>query len=305
MAQLAKKSCRIGAFLPDMLLHKDYLGFRNFCLNELNEVTLVGFGLAFEGVTMEVFSLSGTIDSGRSDMVIVPHMGVPTIYPREAILRDQLRRFNLRYDKVRDTIAQHLEAGHQRFRDLMEPHEGVHSGNIRAKLFVDTRENDFCRKLIRGAGEVRSSGVTWAGWWLNGSPDLIDKLAGEYANLGKPHWFVPGSILIRRTGDEVICAVNHDGFVASNNLFVAVPRNESVDVEWVVTVLNSKFITWLFRFRQPRVGQAFAELKIVHLNEFPIPPLSGLNRDEDAVRQAFNLPVEYEAVIDGDLSLHA
>ena len=47
-----------------------------------------------------------------------------------------------------------------------------------------------------------------------------------------------------------------------------------------VAVLNSAFFTWYFRTVVPRKGRLFAELKINHLVDFPIPEP---NRWSDAI----------------------
>jgi len=66
-----------------------------------------------------------------------------------------------------------------------------------------------------------------------------------------------------------MAAVDRDGFFASNNLFVCVPVR-GLDLDCISAILNSRLMTWFFRCIQPRVGRLFAELKIVHLNTFPI-----------------------------------
>src|SRR5262249_36842430 len=43
---------------------------------------------------------------------------------------------------------------HGRLGDAFEVHEGVHSGNLRAELFVDERVDDTCRELYFGRGEI-------------------------------------------------------------------------------------------------------------------------------------------------------
>jgi hypothetical protein len=60
----------------------------------------------------------------------------------------------------------------------------------------------------------------------------------------------------------------------SNNAFVALPRAELSDDEvdaWL-GLLNAGFATWWYRAQVPRIGRAFAELKIRELAALPRPP---------------------------------
>jgi len=302
---LTKTSGVAAAVLPDMLLHKDYLPFRRLALTRLRNATFRGYGMAFPGVTMEAFSLTGFLGGEETDHITVcPTEGTAMVVPLSAPLGDPLLRINLRYDPEREAIARKMEVAPTKFGHIYEAHEGVHSGNVRAKLFVRTQTSRSCRKLIFGAGEISPAGIAWAGWWVDLSENLVDREMGEYANTGRPEWFAEGGLLVRRTGDRVICCVNDGGYYASNNLFVCVPREPSTNATWVVEVLNSKWLTWLFRYRQPRAGQVFAELKIVHLKHFPIPnKVAGQTNDDDPVSSAFGFTEAEKNTINKDLGL--
>jgi hypothetical protein len=180
-------------------------------------------------------------------------------------------RFNLYYEVRDEALVRRLKSRGRPFGALFAAHEGVHTGNARARLFVDRRRHAGCRPLIRRGSEVTPMQVNWAGGWIDLGPRATARGNGVYFSLGSPEYFAPGTILVRRTGDRVIAAVNREGLHAGNNLFCCVPRAAEADAEWTAFVLNSPIITWLFRYTQPRAGRAFSELKITHLEDFPIP----------------------------------
>ncbi|HKE19809.1 MAG TPA: N-6 DNA methylase [Kofleriaceae bacterium] len=168
-----------------------------------------------------------------------------------------------------------------RVGDRFEIHEGVHSGNARAKLFLPAsaageaaRRGARLGRLVVGRGEVRRYAVAWAGGWIDLAPGAIDRAAGDYANLGRLEWHRRAKILVRRTGDHLVAAHEPDGLHASNNLFLVLPRARSsaAALRAAVAVLNSRLLTWCFRAMVPRVGRLFAELKIQHLAALPHPP---------------------------------
>lgn len=193
-------------------------------------------------------------------------------------------------------------------------HEGVHSGNVRAQLFVDEKGQGPSRRLIVGGREITPYALSWAGKWLNLDPSAIDRDAGAYANLGRSEWHGRNKIVVRRTGDRVMAAFDPHGFYVSNNLFVLLDTRfaarEPLAVRYrqaVVALLNSRFMTWYFRTIQPRKGKLFAELKLVHLRDFPMPRPErwreveerlaqlaehGLRQGTEAVRDEVNALVE-------------
>jgi hypothetical protein len=155
-----------------------------------------------------------------------------------------------------------------RLGDAFEIHEGVHSGNARAALFVSRPTPE---RLIVGGPEVARFRLTWAGRYLDRT---VPRTPSTYFNLGRPEWFARPKIVVRRTGDRVVAAFDAGGFTVSNNLFVVLPRHAATTEELlaVTALLNSRFMTAHFRTLVPRTGKLFAELKIHHLAGFPLPP---------------------------------
>lgn len=70
-----------------------------------------------------------------------------------------------------------------------------------------------------------------------------------------------------------MAAFDPKGHYVSNNMFVLIPAPEATMRfrKALVALLNSRFMTWYFRAVQPRAGRIFAELKLVHLRDFPMP----------------------------------
>jgi hypothetical protein len=124
------------------------------------------------------------------------------------------------------------------------------------------------------------------------------KTAKHYANTGQQEWHRRPKVLVRRTGDHVLAAVDTVGRFASNNFFLLFPSRQcGLDLYGLCTLLNSAFMTWYFRAIEPRQGRVFAELKIKHLRTFPLPmdvvnnrvcdELNALGRQQATLAEAF------------------
>lgn len=271
-----------GLVLPDILLLKNYPGIRLFLLDRTAMIELAHWGQAFDQVSIDVCSLVAqyTVPAANHRVRCIPEVtdGQPRASETNVISQSTFQttkqyRFNL---LLSPELQSHISAAKSLgppMSELFVLREGVHSGNVRAKLFLDAPEGDHCERLLLGRDEISPMSLVWAGRYIQLDPDVFDRDAGEYFNLGDPDLHRSRKILVRRTGDHILAAVDQEGLFCSNNFFLCVPKP---GVSWAralyaCAVLNSRFSTWFFRAIQPRTGKLFAELKITHLEDIPIP----------------------------------
>lgn len=287
--QLVRPGGCWGLVLPDIILLKNQQPVRDVILTRSELLWIVDAGRAFPGVNLDAVILVGRCAEPREPMsesaadhrVAIWH-GLPPDWRRSApTTRFLPQRVFLELDGHKLNIHLRPEslallrqlASSPRLGEFFEVHEGVHSGNVRRKLFRLEPAGERCVPLIVGRREITRYQLRWAGTFLDRDPGLIDRGAGEYANLGRLEWHSGTKIVVRRTGDRIIAALDRRGYHVSNNLFVVLPRDtmDLTELRAHVALLNSRFTTWYFRTVQPRTGRLFAELKIVHLVAFPRP----------------------------------
>ncbi len=279
--QLAGEERQFSFLLPDIFLLKNYPDIRRLILERSKIEDIVHWGMPFPEVNLDVCSIKAT--RGSHDAVhkvrciplvvdLDPHSSPANYLVQDTFLLQKDYRINLELTSELDNVLRSLSKLGPRMGDLFTIREGIHSGNIRAKLFVDRATSRDAKKLIFGRDEISPLRIDWNGKWVIQSENIIDKTAGEYANLGDPELHESKKILVRRTGDRVIAAFDDNSYYVSNNMFLCVPTNlNQTEVMYCLAVLNSEFATWYFRKIQPRKGRLFAELKITHLSEIPIP----------------------------------
>ncbi len=273
---------RWGFVLPDIVLLKNQQDVRDVVLERCAIEHIAHAGRAFDGVALDVVAIAARRGTDPAHRVSVWHELPPTWrtappptheIPQARFLALPGHKLNLHITDASFALWQKLDALPV-LGERFEAHEGVHTGNARAKLFVDDKRNDRCVPVIVGKRELRRDELVWGGRWLDLSPDALDRAAGDYANLGRPEWHQRPKIVVRRTGDHVVAAFDDRGYYCSNNMFVVLPRAPMSNAEQraYVAWLNSALVTWYFRTVQPRRGRLFAELKIHHLLDFPVPP---------------------------------
>jgi hypothetical protein len=267
----------LALVLPDIVLLKNYEATRRLLLEHLTLEAIDWWGMAFPSATIDAVTVIGTRKPAPPD-----HRIQVAVHDMQAPLRHEVAQtdfwanprctFNLYLTPAKRKILRRLERC-PRLGDCFEVHEGVHSGNIRTELFVHTRLDASCRELYFGRGEISPYRLHWQGAYLRLGAVPTPRTGARYANLGQTRWYERLKLLVRRTGDRVLAAVDRHRRFVSNNFFVVFPRQPSaLSLDGLCALLNSRFMTWYFRTIEPRCGRAFAELKIKHLAMFPLPP---------------------------------
>jgi len=263
--------------LPDVVLLKDYPPTRRLLLDELTLERIDWWGRAFAGATIDTATLIGRREPAPPGhrVAVAVHDAPPLAHaiPQADFRANPRLVFNLHLTPPRRRLLERLE-GCPRLGDFYEVHEGVHSGNLRAELFVPTAVDASCRELLFGRDEIAPYRLDWQGRFVRLAALPRRKTPACYANLGRPEWYERDKLLVRRTGDRILAAVDRQRRFASNNFFLVFPRREmALDLDGLCALLNSRFMTGYFRTVEPRRGRAFAELKIKHLCRFPLPQL--------------------------------
>jgi len=277
--RLMRKDAFCGMVLPDIILLKNYVSTRKQML-ELSQIQqIIHWGMAFRDVNLDTCTIISQYSQTPSEKLIRI-----LIHQKEQSLINQIHqsnfwtnegyKFNLFLNNENRELLEKLRKNTV-FDDFFEAHEGIHTGNIRQKLFLESPINKNCKKLIFGKNGMNRYFLSWENKWVHYDKNIIDKSQKEYAGMGKREYFESPKLVVRRTGDFVLASIDTENYYFSNNVFVCLPKKDNpFNLKFVLGLLNSKLMTWFYRTIQPRKGKLFAELKINLLSKFPIPNLN-------------------------------
>ena len=166
---------------------------------------------------------------------------------------------------------------------------GIDSGNVRQKIFF--AENAPNRERLLQGRQIQRYGLYWD------SPKAKYKFCDvNYQPLpipgigrgGKPsakneYWTFRGDVenhhqperlLMRQTDDDLVVAYHNEKqagrFYTDNTLFTILPNSDNVDLKYLLALLNSRLLNFIYHSISQERGKSQAQVKIKNVKELPI-----------------------------------
>lgn len=152
----------------------------------------------------------------------------------------------------------------------------------------------------------------------NWSPLMRGSLMHRYTNLWNDNYWIlygkwlaaprdkkifeaPEKIIVRQTGDSIIATIIDAGVICRDNLHICIAKSESLNLKYILGVLNSKLIDFFYTFINPEKGEALAQVKKTHVEALRIPDATEQQQKEisDLVEKALILRKEK---VDADIA---
>ncbi len=80
----------------------------------------------------------------------------------------------------------------------------------------------------------------------------------------------PIKVLVRQTGDSLIATTCASGYIARNNLHIILPSGEGPSLQYLLGLVNSQLLGFVYEIMNPEKGEALAEVKKQHVSQLPI-----------------------------------
>jgi len=100
-------------------------------------------------------------------------------------------------------------------------------------------------------------------------PDVKTR-ANEVVHLNEAIYKVVPKILLRQTADTIIAAIDYRGIWFGRSVIAVVKEAGSYKLEYLLGLLNSKFLRHFYQDLVHESGRVFAQVKLSKLNELPI-----------------------------------
>jgi hypothetical protein len=81
-------------------------------------------------------------------------------------------------------------------------------------------------------------------------------------------------IFVRQTGDSIISTIVNRKFLARDNLHIIVHKSDQNELKYLIAILNSKLIRYVYNIINPEKGEALAQVKKAHIEQLPVIDIS-------------------------------
>lgn len=197
-------------------------------------------------------------------------------------------------DKNYDITATHKKANSiltklsslDRINMHYELKNGLNPGNVKHILIANKKANKNHKPIIWGK-DISRFKISWSGEYVNYDPALKESISLtdvkskpgmnkqsriDFA-LRTPDLFERKKIVLRKTGDSIIAALDIDNYYFDTLVhgIYTLKEKEGYTLEYLLGILNSRFATWVYRSLYDVKGKAFAKIGLDKLAELPIP----------------------------------
>lgn len=176
---------------------------------------------------------------------------------------------------------------------------GIDSGNVRNKIFFSEAATGR-ERLLQGRQIERfllywdSPKAKYKYCDINYEPRPCPGIGrGGKASSRNEYWrfrgekenhHQPERLLIRQTEDDLVVAYHneelHGHFYTDNTLFTILPKRDEKDLKFLMALLNSRLINYVYHFLSQEKGKSQAQVKVKIVRELPVV----LPSDEDRSR---------------------
>ncbi len=297
----------ITQILPDSILVKDFEKTRTLCSKSLYNLSwyqntaIPDIVRPFLDVEHDVCTLfiDKTSNTEVANIYTRFYRNSKVIENKESIKKENfiLKEYDYTYNILLSSshiaILNKLRSFNT-LNEFLQCHEGIHSGNIREKLFKKEKVSGNEKPMFlggRGGDKIENYISQRSGWFVDYRESIIDKSNGEYASLRDENIFNQPKIYLTRTGNPFKAFIDEANY-ASNNFFSIqfkdYSHNSYVSLLPILGLLNSKFANYYIRkIIAPSIGNTFVETKIIHLLKLPFNPI--LIEDENLIQSITNI----------------
>ncbi|MCX6702835.1 MAG: N-6 DNA methylase, partial [Candidatus Wolfebacteria bacterium] len=143
---------RLGFILPDIILIKDYPQIRKLILENSLITNIYYTGMAFHGVNLDsvvfIAEKEKSEERRNENNIKVLIDNEENEIKQKLFLENTDYKFNLHFSDNTLSLKKKLDEQSVKLGNILEIHEGIHSGNVRTKLFLDSVVSKNCQKLL-------------------------------------------------------------------------------------------------------------------------------------------------------------
>jgi len=178
-------------------------------------------------------------------------------------------RFRLFFSKETENFTIIFKKNSIPFKKYFEIHHGIRSrtGVGKDRITSRMKKNHYWKRGLISGNSVVPYLIHYQGHFIMIKPEMLFSGGFNASQIEQE------KIILRRTGDRLIAAVDTDGFYHSNTLLYLVPRkdvNSPISLYALCTILNSAIFNRYYQLITLKKGRTLPQVEIDTLDELPL-----------------------------------
>lgn len=169
-----------------------------------------------------------------------------------------------------NTVLKKMFLNTEKLKNIIQFKQGIITGNN--KSFVVNIETAETKKVIRGEDFNRYT-LSWNSLYIKYNNNLHRPRTPDVFEL-------PEKILVRQTGNYPIAMIDNNSYYTLDTVHNGKIINSQFTSQYLIAILNSKAMKYIWNCVINEEKKAFGQIKIIYLNELPIPKTKPIKQKE-------------------------
>lgn len=162
---------------------------------------------------------------------------------------------------INDKLINKISKNTIQLKEVINFNQGIITGGN--STFLTVTNSDITEKIITGSDFNRYN--------INPSNQLIIYDTNHLHRPRKREIFeVNEKILLRQTGSFPICTLDKEKYYTLDTVHNGLLINDNFKIKYILSILNSKLLRFLYESNINEDGKVFAQVKIIYINPLPI-----------------------------------
>lgn len=281
--RLSSCGCVTSYIVPDrLLLNTQCYDLRNWLLTQQTIVELNSFDESvFDSAVVDsIIIIFKNNKNELSEIFAKSNVGVKEInncarirIPISYFENSPNKQFDLDYSVGKSDLIEKIRIKTNPLGSISDTKDGIIQSKIPDILFLEKKENQFCKKLLFGK-DINRYQLRYDNNWVNYQHEEMMKIelkrGGGGLRLRTKDIFERTKILTRQTADEIIGTLDTNKYYYSNTIHGTAITNDDYDIKYILALLNSRVLNYYYRATTAEGGKVFAQVKIEILRRLPI-----------------------------------
>lgn len=174
------------------------------------------------------------------------------------------QRFRIFFDEMSCRIVNKMDEQGIPLGNYLTGHSGIRSISKQSDVISSKCQGDTWQHGLISGRQINRYALLDEGHWINIEPQVLYK-GGWY-----PEQVKVRKILMRQTGDTLTACIDEQGFYHLNNIHGFVVKDDSVTLDYLLMVLNSKLFAFYYHVVSMEYGRSMAQTDIETIELLPL-----------------------------------